>query len=77
MVEGDFRWGGERRPRLERLEDRNLLAAGVGSLFDFSALAVNPSSYDPSSILVRFRDDAANEQSQNLASVTDGILDGS
>ncbi|MHC4406638.1 MAG: S8 family peptidase [Planctomycetota bacterium] len=45
--------------QLEPLEDRCLLAvAGLPAAVDFSQLTVDPDSYDPSAILVRFHQDA-------------------
>ncbi len=53
---------------VEPLEERALLAASsVSSLADFSALTVDPSSYDASRILVRFRPEAEAAAHADLA----------
>jgi subtilisin family serine protease len=44
---------------IERLEQRQCLSADVGPLFDFSQLEVDPASYDGSSLIVRYRIEAA------------------
>src|SRR5262249_49446888 len=63
------RMGGKRRPTrprmtsrpldLERLEDRTVpTARALAGAIDFDSLKIDPSSYDASSILVRFREGA-------------------
>jgi subtilisin family serine protease len=44
--------------RLERLEGRQLLSSDAAGLIDFSALRVDPTSYDPGHVLVRYKGDA-------------------
>src|SRR4051812_26710787 len=61
-----------RRLLLERLEDRNLLDASSATLLP-PALVTDPGSYDPHSLLVRFRPGAAAlHAAQVVAGTTDG-----
>ncbi len=47
-----------RRLSVENLEDRCLLSIGTAGPIGFDALQIDPQSYDPSHILVGFREDA-------------------
>lgn len=60
------------RLHVERLEDRALLSAGRGSagLTDFASLVAVPGSYDPSTILVRFRPGAIPQEGTDILAGT-------
>src|SRR5262245_36235824 len=60
------------RPCLERLEDRTLPSANpLSRVADLASLKVDPSSYDPSSILVRFHAGADAVRGSDILSGTD------
>lgn len=48
-----------RRLLVERLEQRQCLTANLSTLVDFSQLEIDPTDYDGSSLIVRYRDEAS------------------